>query len=170
MLLVVSDVKIFISSPNKGKKTSNENKIFCIFSLHRARFDVLYHQGTAKVPTPQQIFVNCNFCQTPISPCVLANTHSRHLAQFRGPSRQKVNKVASVLSLFLIAEHGAITQHISTSFLFFLSNTILYICSFLAWWCPTVTHFFTHRSWYGYRVKTRIGLSRFCRLLVPHWK
>ncbi|XP_072027810.1 GATOR2 complex protein MIOS-like [Amphiura filiformis] len=61
----------------------------------RARFDVLYHQGTAKVPTPQQIFVNCNFCQTPISPCVLANTHSRHLAQFRGPSRQKVNKPAT---------------------------------------------------------------------------
>ncbi|XP_022107644.1 GATOR complex protein MIOS-like isoform X2 [Acanthaster planci] len=60
----------------------------------RARFDVYYHhdhQGNVKVPSPQQVFVNCHFCQSAISPTVLAQ-RSLHtiLPHLRGPMHQRV--------------------------------------------------------------------------------
>ncbi|XP_038044878.1 GATOR complex protein MIOS-like [Patiria miniata] len=57
----------------------------------RARFDVYYHQGNVKVPSPQQVFVNCHFCQSAISPTVLAQRSLQTiLPHLRGPMHQRV--------------------------------------------------------------------------------
>lgn len=82
----------------------NNIVVYCFFFFLRAKFDMFLHAIDSRKKVPEQTYVHCNFCSSPVSPSLLSSrsiqsggSHMRFGG--RGQSTLKVTRLFLFVSI-----------------------------------------------------------------------